>query len=57
MGFKEWFFKLEEMTGVAAVGGGTGTADIARFVRPLGWYNKKKKSHVLRTRSYPKPIN
>lgn len=48
--FKEWLDKrIAETTTSSNVGGGTSTADIAGFARPLVFQDEdKKKTHLIR---------
>jgi hypothetical protein len=49
--FSDWLVDREQQKHETS----TSTADVAVFARPLGsGYEEKKKSHVFRTRKYPK---
>jgi Uri superfamily endonuclease len=50
MKFSEWLIQRDQKNETA-----TSTADVAGFARPLGSTDdEKKKSHLFRTRKYPK---
>jgi hypothetical protein len=51
MKFSEWLIQREQKQNETI----TSTADVAGFARPLGSIDdEKKKSHIFRTRKYPK---